>query len=174
MENETLINYEAYKKYYLFSLFKGKHYKSKPRLYYIISSVGIVISLATGFAFGFDILIKTFLSIFIFLTLLMSLLIFYLPKKYYKSAEKMYEGVNQYKFFEDYFTVEKNTDEAKGNSQIKYSALYKIYEVQDYFYIFISRSQAYMVDKSRFNTSEPETLREIFKDKLGKKYYKYC
>lgn len=49
---------------------------------------------------------------------------------------------------------------------------WKMRQVQDYFYIFISRSQAYMVDKSRFSTSASERLREIFTDKLGKKYYK--
>lgn len=174
MENETLINYEAYKEYYLFSLFKGKRYKSRPRMFYSISAVGIVISLLTGVAFEFDIPIITFLGIFIVLNILMSFLIYYLPKKYYKSAEKIYEGINRYKFFRDYFTVEKNTDEAKGNSEIKYSALYKIYEVNEYFYIFISRTQAYMVDKKGFEASEFDAVREIFKNKLGRKYYKYC
>lgn len=127
-----------------------------------------------GFAFGFDLVIKTFLGLLIFLTLLMSILIYYLPKKYYKTAEKMLEGINRYKFYEDYFEVSKDTDKAKGSSQIRYNALYKIYEVPDYFYIFISRNQAYMVDKKGFSFPELDTVREIFRNKLGRKFYKYC
>lgn len=174
LENETIINYETYKKFYLFALFKGRYYKMGPKLFYIISAIGIFVSLITGFVFGFDSVIKIFLILFIILIAVMSLLIFYLPKKYYKSAEKIYQGINRYKFFDDYFQAEMDNGSAKGTSNIKYDALYKVYEIPEYFYIFISRSQAYMVDKSGFNIIELDSLTAIFKNVLGKKYYKYC
>lgn len=97
----------------------------------------------------------------------------YVPRKYYKTAKKLLEILSQYKFTEECLYVETHTEALSGNSQIKYEALHKIYELQDMIYIFISNNQAYILEKKNFNAESFQKLRRILQDKIGKMYFRY-
>jgi hypothetical protein len=173
VETETIITYELYRTYYLFSLFKGKLYKQMPRLIFSGGIFGIIVSLFSVFSFGFEpirIIIPVTLTVVL---ILMTYLLVYFPKKYYNSASKVLGSSIKYKFTRDYFYAESNGESASGSSQIKYDALYKAYETDEMVYIFIDNRQAYPLEKKNFNSEDFQQLREVLQNKLGKMYYKY-
>ncbi|MDF2613805.1 MAG: YcxB-like protein [Clostridia bacterium] len=173
IEVEQTITYEIYKKYYFFCLFRGKIYKYFPILIYIISTLAIILSLFTGFSFGFVTMDFVLLGVLGVILLVMTFSLVYVPRKYYKTAKKMLETPAQYKFTEEYLYVEAHTETTSGHSQVKYEGLHKIYESQDMVYIFLSNNQAYILEKKNFNAEDFQKLRRILQDKLGKMYFKY-
>lgn len=140
IETEMSINYDIFKKYYLFSLFKGKSYKIKLTLFYGLGIFSLIVALISGFRRGFDInnvFILTIWGIFFSLItfLIVSLRVF-LPKKQYEKNRKVLERTVKYKFTQDYIYTEASSEEVSGSSKFKYEALYKVCEVEDMIYIY--------------------------------------
>lgn len=174
VELKSTVTYDIYKKFFLFSLFKGKSYKRKILLFYVTLFIGVSVSLCTGIIFGFDFMIAVLLILLIVLGMLMSYLIIFAPKNYYKTAEKIVANMTVYRFTSEYLDIESKNELSSGKSVIRYDSFYKIYETDSDLYLYISNSQAYMVPKSDIPTNVMEQLRTIFESKLGKKYYNYC
>jgi hypothetical protein len=97
---------------------------------------------------------------------------FIYPRIYYKSIKKFVEGTTKYSFTEDYMFAESTSDSSTGTSKMKYDALYRVYELQDFFYIFISSSQAFLITKRSCSAEDAIGLRKLLQAKV-KKYYNY-
>lgn len=173
IETETRITYEIYKQFYLFCLSKRRFYKQWPKLIYIISIIGIIVSIFSGFSFGFDIVTTTIPIILVVSSLLTMYLRSSIPKKYYKSSNRNFSGSIKYKFTNDYIYVESNAEGASSSSKINYTNLYKIYEIDDMLYMFINITQAYIIKKKNLNLEEIQQLRIFLKNKVGKAYITY-
>jgi hypothetical protein len=173
IETETSITFELYREYYLFSMFRGRFYKQQPIIMYAVGAFSTIASLLLGFFFGFDFVTITIPILMIVLLSVMTFLMLYIPKKYYKTAAKLLGGSNKYKFTEEYFYAESNSEVNRGVSQIKYEALHKVYETEAMLYIFISNAQAFIVEKKNLKTEDIKVIRGILKSKLGKMYINY-
>ena len=77
---------------------------------------------------------------------------------YYKFGEKIYQ--------------ETCCDEAtmKSTTECNYSLLYKAYETQSHFFIFISKMQAHVLPKCDFTNGTPEELSILLREKMGDKF----
>ncbi|WP_160673392.1 YcxB family protein [Clostridium sp. C8-1-8] len=172
-EVKSTMTYDIFKKYFLFSLFRRKSYKQRLAIFCIIFSIGGVVSLYSIISFGFDAINTILLLMLLVLAFLMTYLVIFAPKNYYKTAKKVIENPTIYRFTSEYIEVELIAEAISGNSIIKYDSFHKIYEIGDMFYLYISNRQAHIVPKNDIEEETLKKLRIIFKSKLGKKYHNY-
>lgn len=69
----------------------------------------------------------------------------------------------EYLFKKNNFKLSTNKDE-----YIEYSSLYKVLETKEYYYLYINRSRALIVDKKDMTTNDIENLTNIFKEKVSR------
>lgn len=108
---------------------------------------------------------------FLILSLAIIIMYIYLPNISVSKIlkfDKTFEGTkNTYKFFDSYLEVSNNY----GSTKLEYENLYKIYETNSNFYLYINSRQAFLVNKSGFKTNIDE-ISEFFKNKFGENYLK--
>ncbi len=164
--------YDIYKKYYMFSMFRGKMYKLGPILFYVINIVGILVVILSGTYSGFEAVDIIVLTILILMDLIMILLMFIIPKRYYRSAKNIIESTNKFRFTEEYMEVESTSELANDTSHIMYNALNRVCEIEDMIFIYLSNSQAYIIPKKDCTPENIQKLRTILNSKV-KKYNNY-
>ena len=81
--------------------------------------------------------------------------------KEYKSEKIKKEKEFTFKFYDKFFTVEDD----KQYSKIKYYKLYKVFEVSDFFYLYIDKKHAFLIDKSKFKNSNSTVFSSFIKKK---------
>ena len=73
-----------------------------------------------------------------------------------------------FKFYERKFIIYGK----KMKSEIKYWKLYKIFETDDYFYLYIDKDHAFLLSKNGFEIGTPNSFREFIKRKCRFKFKK--
>ena len=66
-----------------------------------------------------------------------------------------------FKFYEKYFSISNN----KQIEEIKYWKLYKVYESKEFFYLYIDKEHAFLLNKSTFVKGNPEDFFKFIKKK---------
>ena len=66
--------------------------------------------------------------------------------KDYKSDKVKKSTTYTFNFYDKYFTVQ----DKKTISKTRYSKLYRIFQTKDFFYLYIDKSHAFLIDKSGF------------------------
>ena len=174
IEVTTKYTKESYRKYQWFHMARGGARK-----------VAFIILLAITFCAGVALMstlniadkeqtAKLYLSIF-----LLFLPVFYilLPRIYARSAIKkspaIFDTGLTFFFHEDHVTVQ-TTGMVSGSSDIRYEALYCVYQTRDSFYLYLQQRQSYIIDKMHFTVGKPEDLAILLKKALpAKKYRSY-
>ena len=95
---------------------------------------------------------------------------FLLPRVQYNSMAKIKDISNDYIFRDEAFYVSTDSEEYRGDAEIKYSLLEKVMETGEYFFIFRDKRTVFLVDKSTFEDGTAQELREKLQLILGKKY----
>lgn len=96
---------------------------------------------------------------------------FILPYIQYRSLGNLKDAVNAFTFSDDGFMVVGKTPGNCGESEISYTMVEQVIESTKYFFIFHTKNQAFVVEKSTFSGGTPEELRDKLSVLLGKKYY---
>ncbi len=168
----TTYSYEIYKEYTKFSMYKGKTYIKWLFLTTIV--LGTILSLY-GFINDDD---TTISLVFMILIILMVVIMIFssciLPKIMYKSMKNISDIKNEFIFKDDEFSTVSSSLQFNGNSTTKYEMLYKVYETPKYFYIYINKAQAYIVNKSEIIDGTAEQIRDSFLKHLTHKQYIIC
>lgn len=86
--------------------------------------------------------------------------------KEYKSEKIQKEKEFTFKFYEKFFTIE----DEKEFSKIKYYQLYKVFETIDFFYLYIDKTHAFLMDKSKFQKDNPSEFTRFIKKKCWWKF----
>ena len=94
-----------------------------------------------------------------------------IPKMRYKALGKLQGMENRYVFQDRGFLASSSNDVHNGQSNTDYAVLMKAYETSKYFFLFISKNQAYIVDKATVSGGPVDDLRGKLQSILGKKYY---
>ena len=91
---------------------------------------------------------------------------FYLPirrlKKTKSNIKKKSNSTHVFLFYDYYLKVDKEI--------VYYFKLYKIFEVKDYFYLYINKDYALMLDKKGFKIGTVDEFRNFIKKKSLFKY----
>lgn len=81
--------------------------------------------------------------------------------KEYKSEKIQKEIAFTYQFYHHFFTIE----DTKEYSKIKYYELYKIFETSEFFYLYLDKTHAFLLDKSCFQKNNPVDFSQFIKKK---------
>lgn len=81
--------------------------------------------------------------------------------KEYKSEKIQKEKQFTFIFFHNFFTIE----DEKEFSKIKYYQLYKVFETESFFYLYIDKTHSFLVDKSKFKENNPSAFSDFIKRK---------
>ena len=172
---ETSYTKESYKKYVRFYITKIAKKKKILRILYqsILLVLGLIVIISFSLEknmdapvyFGIASVIFAIGDIIHFLCL---------PNVYANSMVKknpiLFETKITFSFYTDYFDVASTTDLVCSKSDIKYEALLIVYEVNDYFYMYMPNKQAYIVYKNDIMQGTTLDLSELLSRTLHKKY----
>ena len=160
-KNITIYNSKNYQQ---FVEFHNKKYSFSYNAY-----TGIMTSLLF-YCVILNIVQKNLLFMLMFLALLIIFLFFriYLPIKKYKDTQKQYskneESSFTFSFYKYYFTL--------NNKTFYYFKLYKVFETEDYFYLYVDEENAALVNKNGFKIGTSEQFTDFIKKKCLLKYSK--
>lgn len=88
--------------------------------------------------------------------------------KEYKSEKIQNEKEFTFKFYDKFFTVEDNKEYFK----MKYYQLYKVFETKEFFYLYIDKTHAFLLEKSKFKKDASASFSSFIKKKCWFKYKK--
>ena len=95
---------------------------------------------------------------------------FLLPRGQFKALGKQQNGENTYIFGENSIKITSQSQGSTGSSEMEYSVFVKICETSRYFFLFLNKGQAFIVDKT---TVRGGTAREIRKRLTARANCKY-
>lgn len=87
-------------------------------------------------------------------------------KKELQSKKVQNNLVNYYFFYDNYFRI-KN---AIGNSKLKYYKLYRVYENDNYFYLYLDKNNSLIIEKFGFMIGDVTSFRNFMKRKVRFKF----
>ncbi len=168
------LNLEAVKALYYFHIFKKKSPQKEMRKNFILTGVAVVVAI---FAFllsdSMDLPSKFLLGLVVGLVacvVLLAVLLFAVPKYQYNALVNMKDAVNNYLFYDDRIHITTTGQDFNGETEIKYSLLFKAGETKKYLFLYQNKTQVYVVDKSTFSGNECQQLAQRLQVILGEKY----
>lgn len=87
---------------------------------------------------------------------------FLLPKIRYHAMSKMKEIANEYIFYDDQLHVSSNSEDYHGTAEIKYDLFVRVYETSRYLFLYETKNQVFLVEKSTLSGGTIEELRKKF------------
>ena len=88
--------------------------------------------------------------------------------KEYKSEKIQNEKEYTFKFYEKNFTVE----DQKTISTSKYSKLYRVFETEQFFYLYIDRTHSLLLENTKFSKGDFRDFSDFIRKKCWFKYKK--
>lgn len=156
--------------YELNKFFLNRRGKSNRFLNAVLITVNIIIFLIfvfiTAFS-GFDTLITVATLLIVLLDALCLFCRVALPKIVSKKASSVTTEIT-FRFKEDEIEIEAKKPNFIENSTVRYEGITDFEENKNYFYLFISKNQAYVVDINRLENSNPSFLRNFLTEKCKK------
>lgn len=146
---------------------------SKPKRYIIFVIVALLLFFRIQDDFAEDFMMSSFFYGF---ALLSVVLFMWLLRKLYKLSyrrnlkrDKRFQNPveAEYTFAEDVFHYVIGTN----TGSMEYRLLFKVYESNDFFYLFINPMEAYIVGKDGFTSGTAAEFRSLMASKMGKKFY---
>ena len=173
VELGTKYTYESYKQYYWFSLFRGKYYRYSKVMFRFFTALSIVIAILS-FTWLNSVLAAVISTVGIIAFFWIYLMSFVRPKRYVKQSPALFQSGYTFIFDEDNFSIMQTGDITSGTSTAQYSALIKVYETKEMFYVYVTPVQAYLLPKKDIVKGTPEELRALLQSKLPKGKYILC
>ena len=168
---ESTYDYDANKKFARFFIFRGKYYKVKRIISFII--LILFTAFCAYYSMKFDEIKHINFCVLCFVWFVNIYIYFIRPKSNYKK-NKFKNVLNTFIFKEDSITISSLGNGINGSSDISYSSIRKIFETDDAFYIFISANQAFLINKKNNDKITINDLRNLLSSKLPPKKYIIC
>jgi Mn2+/Fe2+ NRAMP family transporter len=170
LEATTRIDYDTYRKYYLFNFLQGKRSPWQARLLIIIAPLLFLVFLYLYWKNPTDIFNLVAVLIMLLLGVMLVLIVMLVPRRYFMSVERLIQMPNFYIFDDEQFTVSSQPLPNECATSTPYAKIYRIYETKNYFYIYLSRSQAFILGKYDFTQGSAAELSQWLADKLGGRF----
>ena len=170
IEATTKINYDSYRQYYLFSFFQGTRSPWQARILMALAPLLFITFLVLYLLNPADFFNLAGMAIMMLLGLVLLLIIILVPKRYYKSVEKLITIPNRYVFSEDQLEITLMDPVQDGQTTARYATLNKVYETADAFYIYLTASQSCIVGRQDFTHGTAEDLHKLLASRLGQRF----
>lgn len=95
---------------------------------------------------------------------------FVFPQIQFKGLHKMKQIENEYTFYDEHIRVLSRGEEYTGEAELRYTMIPKVMENSEYFFIYQSNNQLFVVDKSTVTGGSISELSEKLKSSVNGKY----
>ena len=150
----------TYERLYGFNIFVAK----KKLWFWILLAVSTLLcamSLGLSIAMKDVGIFEIFLVALIVLTDVVSVITYFvIPRSAIKKSPALNSTVN-FEFYHDYLKISADTKLSKENSELRYSAIVKYAEANNDVYLYISKNQAFIIDKASLTGATVEELKEF-------------
>lgn len=109
----------------------------------------------------------TFIIVFILFIFYRFFVPIYVYKKESKKKAITKELTFKFYFYDTYFKVRDNLNYDK----FAYFRLYKVYETDNYFYLYLSKNYSFIIDKKSFSLGSSKDFSSFIKNKVKFKYH---
>ena len=158
-KNTTTYTTDVYKE---FVNFHNKKYNFRYHLYTLFILILIAFCIVLQFKYQNFLLGTLFVFVMIiFLTWRVFHPTFFV-KKEAKSDKVQKQMKNTYSFYDKYMTIKNSRD----NIKLNYYKLYKIFETENYFYLYINKNYSFVLSKDTFSVGDPNDFYKFMKKKL--------
>lgn len=173
LQSVSKIDKDVYRKFYQFDAFKKTRWRK------ILIPTGIVVTIIASieifviinYTYDLDQPVIPLLALMIFLMLFMVVYMwFVMPLIGYKLSAKLYSIDNYFTWYGDHFTVKVDSEELSSVSNYTYDGLLKVWEYNDFLYLYITNNQAHLVPKDSFTKGTWNELKAVLIDQLGNRY----
>lgn len=164
-KNKTTLSKESY-----LTLLKF-HQKKNNCKYFLYTTMFFILFIIIV---AFQVANKIYFQAILFFILFIAFLLYRFINPYYKTDKELKSDkiknniVNYYFFYEKYFRIKNEL----GNDKIKYHKLYRIYESENYFYLYLDKYNVFIIDKSGFTFGTAVSFEKFIKDKTWFKFRK--
>ena len=152
----------------------GMFKKGSPKTHMIVWTIayGFLAMLLIGenLLFGADSFLLLLLGLLVLIYLWVCFLYFVMPRIRYKAMANMKDTENEYVFCEDFFLVSSANQVFQSRGRVDYSLLVCAYESSDYFFLYQTKNQVFVVDKSTIEGGTALDIRNKLSTVLQKKY----
>lgn len=162
-ENTTKYNTKIYDE---FIKFHSNKFRFRYNSYTLIISVALLFLIATHikhYNYNISIVLCIILTIFVLWRIFNPIL---KVQKEYNSDKIQKETKHTFKFYEDKFSVE----DKKQIATSKYSKIYKIFETENFFYIYVDITHSLVLEKEKFVIGTSDEFSTFIKKKCWFKY----
>ncbi len=164
-ENKTTYSQDTY---ITFLKFHNKTYNFSYMLYTIFWCALLFLCLYLSFGSGNRIqgvVLTIILICFIFYRLFRPKMI---VDKEMKSEKVSTNNTNTFSFYDKNFEVQNNN----GSFKYKYFMLRRVFETNDFFYLYVTKENAFLISKNTFSLGTPEDFSKFIKNKCNIRYSK--
>lgn len=170
IRGKSTYNWQTIKKFNGFNFFKRRKWLFVLWVFaYALSAFGFIVEIVTD-NFDDDSVMRLILLAVVALWLAFLAGIY--PKIRYNKNKFTHNMENKFVFTQDGFAMYQCGGDTESSADIKYSAVFKIFETKEFFYIYLTQNQAYIVEKSTLEGGTPYDLREMFIKSVGMGKYK--
>lgn len=165
-KNVTTLNKDEY-----IELIKFHGQKNNFKYYLYTAIMGLILIIGMSY--------QIILGNYISLTLLALIFIGFLAYRFiepYRKAEKEMKGekvqgnlVNTYIFYDKNFVIKNKY----GKDILKYRKLFKVYDNDNVFYLYISKEDVFIIEKDKFEIGNSDKFKEFIHKKVGYKFKSY-
>ncbi len=117
---------------------------------------------------AFQIAANNYFVCFLLLICFIAFLLYRFIEPYHKTKKELGSDkvqntlVNYYFFYEKYFRIKNNI----GSSKLRYYKLYKVYENDDSFYLYLNKNNAFILEKNGFIIGDEKSFKSFIKNKV--------
>lgn len=157
-ENTTTYTKDVYAE---FVQFHNQKYNLKYNLYTLFVLALIVFCMVLQFLYdniGLGILFVIFMGVFLFWRVFHP---YFFVKKEANSSKVKNQMKNTYSFYDRYLEIKNSTDDVK----LPYFKLYKVFETENYFYLYINKNYSFVLSKDGFSIGNAEDFYGFIKKK---------
>lgn len=152
------------------SMFKKAEPEKQITFLSVVFAILSAIILLETIIFGMDPVLFILFGINVILDSFIYFCYFFLPKIQYNSLAKMKNGENKYIFGDNTLKIFLISEKYCGEAEIEYSFFVKVYETTKYLFLFQTKNQVFIVDKSTIEDGNVESIRNKLSSFLKDKY----
>jgi len=158
-ENTTTYSSDIYKE---FVKFHNKKYNLQYHLYTLFVLCLIVFCMVSQFLYNNISLGILFIFIMILFLIWRVFHPYFFVKKEAKSDKVQKRLTNTYSLYDNYMEIKNN----KNIVKLKYYKLYKLFETENNFYLYISKSHSFVLSKTGFSIGNADEFYRFLKKKM--------
>jgi len=172
IEIKSKLDYESYRDFVRFTLFRGKGYKIGPVLLFTMFPIVILLTLFMGIS-THDTLAIILCILFTVLSILFSNLYFNMPRVSYKKSKPLLADEITYRFYDDHVEGDAIGENVKGADSYQYAVFKKIYEVNSAFYLMMTNGMTLILPKHYLDAGQIDYLSKFLATRFDGKYKNY-